>query len=310
MSLADLAQNGVLTDPMPHAEFMTFVVRPHDVRAEAVADALGRIANVEKSIRQKDGTAGLTITTGFSATAWPLLFPEAPMPKELHAFIERRDGDRHFPSTPGDIFCMVKSRRLDLNFQAAKWLAIAFAPIADLVDDTRAFGYLDGRDLIDFVDGTENPTGELRAAAVLVDALEPEHRGGSYLVVQRYADRQAQWDALTTEEQEGVIGRTKMDDLEFADDAKKPFAHNVKAKVEIDGVERKMYRQNRAFGNAIEHGTMFVGFAASASVIETSLEQMITADAAGNYDKLLDFVDPQTGTNYFVPAAAFLDEFG
>lgn len=104
-----------------------------------------------------------------------------------------------------------------------------------------------------------------------------------------------------------MIGRTKFDDIEISDDKKQPFAHNVRSKVvDENGEEVKMYRQNRAFGNALEHGTVFVGFTADADVIRTSLRQMIIADADGNYDHLLDFVDARSGAAYFVPPLALI----
>ena len=227
------------------------------------------------------------------------------MPEGLTAFEAMSDGDRSFPSTPGDLFVMVKSSRIDLALEVGKYLILGFAPIADCVEDQRGFKYLDDRDLINFVDGTENPRGTERVAAVLVPS--GTYAGGTHLLIQTYLDRQAAWNALTIEDQEGVIGRTKFDDIEIPDAEKKPFAHNVKSKVEIDGTEIKMFRQNRAIGTAKEHGTMFVGFAAEASTLTTSLRQMITADADGNYDHLLDFVTATTGAMYFVPPQAFLD---
>lgn len=309
-----LAQPGVLSDPTPFAEYLTFVLHDHVLHndvlhgdepvSDQVAAAFAMVGNATKSIGQKDTTAGLSATVGFSARAWPRLFPGTGLPAGLAPFPELKDGDRHFPTTPGDIFVMVKSTRIDLNLQVAKYLMAGFAPIAELTDDVQGYKYLDDRDPIDFVDGTENPAGRERADAVLVG--DGEYAGGSYLVVQRYVDRVEAWNALTTEEQEGVIGRTKMDDIEIADDEKKPFAHNVKSKVAVDGTEIKMYRQNRAFGTALKHGTMFIGFAGSAEVVLTSLRQMILADDEGNYDHLLDFVDTETGSAYFVPPAAFI----
>lgn len=306
MSLARLAQPGSISDPTAFAEYLTFVVREGDVSPDAVAAALAMVHNATTSIRQKDPAGNVSSTVGFSARAWPLLFPDSALPAGLVPFEEMRDGPRHFPATPGDIFVMVKAGRVDYALQVAKYVVKGFAPIADPVEDTRGFRYLDDRDLIDFVDGTENPRGQDRAEAVLV--ADGAYAGGAFLVVQRYVDRQAEWDAQTTEAQEGVIGRTKMDDIEIADADKQPYAHNVRSKVTLDGVEVPMYRQNRAFGTALSHGTMFVGFAASLSTITTSLRQMITADADGAYDHLLDFVEAQTGAAYFVPPQAFLDD--
>jgi putative iron-dependent peroxidase len=59
----------------------------------------------------------------------------------------------------------------------------------------------------------------------------------------------------------------------------------------------------------MEHGTMFVGFARSPEVVATSLQQMITADDNGDYDRLLDFIVAKTGTNYFVPPQTLIDQF-
>lgn len=217
-----------------------------------------------------------------------------------------RNGDRFFPSTDGDIFFMIKSSRLDLNIQTAKYLIKFFSTIATTIEDIQGYKYLDDRDLIDFVDGTENPKGDERYNAILMN--DGIYKGGSFLTVQKYIDKQDKWDSLSTEDQEHTIGRTKMDDIEISDDKKKPYAHNVKGKLIINGNEIKMLRQNRAFGNALEHGTMFIGFIANPDNMVATLKQMITADEFGNYDKLLDFVVAKTGSNYFVPPQSFLDE--
>lgn len=306
--LIALAQPGVLSDPTTHAEFLTFTLKDQWLNVEEINEALSQLPGIEKSIRQKDSNAGLSVTMGFSANSWPILFPDVALPKELHPFPALADGGRTFPSTPGDIFLMIKSERKDLNFQVAKHMAGALKHIADLSEDIQGYKYLDNRNMIDFVDGTENPVSDERAEAVLVSEGSDTEVGGSYLVVQRYVDRQEDWDALATEQQERVVGRTKMDDIELSDEEKPASAHNAKSKVEIDGEEIKMFRQNRPYGNAIEHGTMFVGFAASVSTIETSLSQMIHADENGDYDHLLNFVEAQTGCNYFVPSQRFLDE--
>jgi len=306
MDLVYKTQEGLLSDPTPFVEYLTLELNQDHFEMEKVASIIDKFSKISKSIGQKDTTAIMTITIGFSSNGWTSLFPKEPLPNELHPFIELRSGDRCFPSTPGDIFIMVKSMRMDLNYQASKYILSTFKPIANVTQDIQGYKYLDNRDLIDFVDGTENPKNIERAEAVIIDS-EP-YAGGSYLIVQQYFDKQKKWDAVTTEYQEGVIGRTKMDDVEIADEKKKPYAHNVKAKVEVDGKEVKMLRQNRPFGNAMEHGTMFIGFAKTANVIETSLKQMIEPGESGHYDKLLDFVTAKTGTLYFVPPQHFLDE--
>lgn len=302
------AQSGVLSDPTTFAEYLTFVLL-EDIQADAFAVIADNIINIRKSIGQKDPSAGMSMTLGISHNGWKRLLPDRVQPRGLVPFEAMHNGDRTFPSTPGDVFCMIKSERMDLNFQAAKYLALSLRGVAELTEDIQGFKYLDNRDMIDFVDGTENPVNEERNQSVLVAGEQPGYSGGSYLTVQVYLDRQEQWDAQSTEYQEQVVGRTKMDDIELDDETKPAWAHNAKSKVEEDGQEIKMYRQNRPFGNAIEHGTVFIGFARTPEVVATSLKQMITADENGNYDRLLDFVDAKTGTNYFVPPQTLLEEF-
>ncbi|VAW02561.1 Predicted dye-decolorizing peroxidase (DyP), YfeX-like subgroup [hydrothermal vent metagenome] len=302
------AQPGVLSDPTTFAEYLTFTL-VETPPADAFSQAAESIVGIEKSIRQKDPVSNLTMTLGVSHNGWKRLLADHEMPRELGLFQTMSDGDRTFPSTAGDLFCMIKSERMDLNYQAAKYLKQALSGVAELIEDIQGFKYLDNRDMIDFVDGTENPFGDERAEAVLVGDEQPSISGGSYLTVQRYVDREELWDAQTTEDQEKTVGRTKMDNVELDDDVKPAWAHNEKSKVEEDGEEVPMFRQNRPFGNAMEHGTMFVGFARSPEVLTTALRQMITADENGDYDRLLDFVEAVTGTNYFVPSRTFLEQF-
>lgn len=307
-NIAELAQAGALSNPSTFAEYLTFVLS-ENADTESLQDAFSQIAGIEKSIAQKDLTANLNITVAVSKKAWPVVFPDVVMPKHLTTFTEMKDGERQFPSTAGDVFFMIKSERMDLNYQAAKYLLNAFRACADLAEDIQGFKYLDNRDLIDFVDGTENPKNTARINAVLVQDDEAIHHGGSYLTVQRYVDRELKWESQSTDYQEKVIGRTKLDNIELDDETKPVWAHNNKSKVIIDDEEIKMLRQNRPFGNALEHGTMFIGFAADSNVIETSLRQMIYADNDGYYDRLLDFVDAKSGANYFVLSQTLLDSF-
>ena len=307
-NITQCAQVGVLSDPSTFAEYLTFVLKS-TADTDSVQDALSQVVGIEKSISQKDPSANLNITVAVSKSAWPLVIPDIAAPIHLTTFPDMQDGSRHFPSTEGDIFLIIKSERIDLNFQAAKYLLTAFRDCADLVEDIQGFKYLDNRDLIDFVDGTENPKNQARINAVLVQDDEEIHTGGSYLTVQRYVDKELEWRKQPQEYQEQVIGRTKFDNIELDDDAKPAWAHNAKSKVIIDDKEIKMLRQNRPFGNALEHGTMFIGFAADSNVIDISLRQMIFVDDNGDYDRLLDFVDAKSGANYFVLSQAVLDLF-
>jgi putative iron-dependent peroxidase len=177
------------------------------------------------------------------------------------------------------------------------------------VDEVQGFRYFDDRDLIGFVDGTENPRGETAIDAVLVGEEDAAFAGGSYVIVQKYLHDLAAWNALSTEAQERIIGRTKLSDIELDDSIKPTSAHNALTTIVEGGREIKILRDNMPFGRAAmgEFGTYFIGYSRSPSTIEQMLENMFIGRPPGNYDRLLDFSRAVTGNLFFVPTATFLE---
>ncbi|MBQ6641820.1 MAG: Dyp-type peroxidase, partial [Saccharopolyspora sp.] len=181
---------------------------------------------------------------------------------------------------------------------------------ATVVDEVHGFKYWDQRDLLGFVDGTENPSGGAARAAVTVTAeQDPAFEGSSYVVVQKYLHDTGAWNALSTEEQERVIGRTKLDDIELDDAAKPPNSHIAVNTVNgPDGEELQIVRDNMPFGRvgSSEFGTYFIGYASDPAVIETMLDKMFVGSGPGTHDRILDFSTAVTGSLFVVPTADFL----
>jgi putative iron-dependent peroxidase len=179
-----------------------------------------------------------------------------------------------------------------------------------VADEVHGFNYFDERDLLGFVDGTENPSGTAAVDAAIIGDEEPAYAGGSYVIVQKYLHNLDTWNALPVEEQEKVIGRTKLDDIELSDDVKPSRAHNALTTIETDGEEIKILRDNMVFGavGAREFGTYFIGYARSPATTEQMLENMFVGSPPGNYDRILDFSRAVTGSLFFVPAQPLLDD--
>ena len=200
---------------------------------------------------------------------------------------------------------------MDLCWELASLVVGRLAGAATVVDEVHGFKYFDERDLLGFVDGTENPTGSAADAAVTIGAEDPAFAGGSYVIVQKYLHDMAAWEALTVEDQERVIGRAKLSNVEMDDDVKPSNSHvALNTIVEPDGTQRQILRENMPFGSlgTGEFGTYFIGYAATPSVTELMLEHMFLGDPPGNYDRILDFSTAVTGTLFFVPTADFLDD--
>ena len=68
-------------------------------------------------------------------------------------------------STPGDLLFHIRAQRLDLCFELAARIVDRLRGAATVVDEVHGFKYYDRRDLLGFVDGTENPIGGHAAKA-------------------------------------------------------------------------------------------------------------------------------------------------
>ena len=292
---------------------MFLVVRVNDGEAScnAVRDFCADAAAFRRAVGFRDTTAQLSCIIGFGSDAWDRLFG-APRPKELHPFREIR-GVHHAVSTPGDILLHIRASRMDMCFELATQITSRLGDAVSIVDEVHGFKYFDDRDLLGFVDGTENPEGDDAAAATLIGAEDATFAGGSYVIVQKYLHDLGKWNAVPVEMQEKMIGRAKLSDIEQKDSEKASYAHNVLTSiVDENGNSLEILRDNMPFGDIGkgEFGTYFIGYAKSPSTTEKMLENMFVGSPPGNYDRLLDFSRAVTGTLFFVPSATFLDDVG
>jgi porphyrinogen peroxidase len=295
----------------PLTEAAIFLVLTVDPGAEdAVRDVLADVTGLKRSVGFRIPEGELSCVVGIGSELWDRLFGQ-PRPDGLHPF-PGFAGARHAAvATEGDLLFHLRAHRLDLCFELAQRLMERFAGYAHVVDEVHGFRSFDERDLLGFVDGTENPEGAAALAAVVIGDADPAFAGGSYVVVQKYLHDLAAWDALAIEEQERAMGRTKLSDLELADDVKPANSHvALTTIVDEDGEEHQIVRFNMPFGSvgAGEFGTYFIGYARSPDVIEQMLTNMFVGKPPGNHDRILDFSTAVTGNLFFVPTIDFLDD--
>ena len=271
----------------------------------------GDLAALLRAVEFRDLEAGLSCVVAFGSDAWDRLFGP-PRQAELHVFREIRAGARHAVSTPGDVMFHIRAKRMDLCFELAMQIMARLGDSVSPVDEVHGFRYFDDRDLMGFVDGTENPRGDAAIDAVTIGGEDAAFAGGSYVIVQKYLHNLDAWNALSTEAQERIIGRTKQSDIELDDSIKPTSAHNALTTIVENGKEIKILRDNMPFGQAAqgEFGTYFIGYSRSPRTIEQMLENMFVGRPPGNYDRLLDFSRAVTGNLFFAPSVTFLEAVG
>jgi porphyrinogen peroxidase len=290
------------------AIFLVVTVNPGPENRAILRSFCGDLSALLRAVGFRDIEAGLSCVLGFGSEVWDRLFGP-PRPAELHPFREIRSGPRHAVSTPGDLLFHIRAKRMDLCFELATQIMASIGDAVTTVDEVHGFRYFDERDLLGFVDGTENPTGQAAIDAVVIGDEDPGFAGGSYVIVQKYLHDLKGWNGLSTEAQERIIGRMKLSDVELDDSVKPTSAHNALTTIVEGGTEIKIVRDNMPFGQAGqgEFGTYFIGYSRSPSTIEKMLENMFIGRPPGNYDRLLDFSRAVTGNLFFVPSLTFLE---
>jgi putative iron-dependent peroxidase len=293
----------------PAAIFLVVTVNDGPQHADAVRGVCADLAGLLRSVGFRDLEGRLSCVMAFGSDAWDRLFSGSSRPKELHSFREIR-GRHHAVATPGDILFHIRAMRMDLCFELAAQIMARLDGAVAVVDEVYGFKYFDDRDLLGFVDGTENPVDQAAVDAAIIGEEDAAFAGGSYAIVQKYLHDLKAWNAVPVEQQEKIIGRTKLNDIELDDATKPTSAHNALTTIEENGEELQIVRAGTPFGEVGkgEFGTYFIAYARSPRRIEQMLENMFVGRPPGNYDRLLDFSRPVTGTLFFVPTATFLED--
>ncbi len=297
----------VLSPLTAAAIFLVVTINPGG--EDAVRDLLGDVAALERSVGFRLPEGKLACVVGIGSAAWDRLFA-GPRPAELHPFRELTGARYRAPATPGDLLFHIRANQMDLCFEFISQVMNRLAGWVTVCDEVHGFRYFDERDLIGFVDGTENPTGPAAEAAAIIGDEHQDFAGGSYVIIQKYLHNLETWNRLPIEEQEKVIGRSKLSDIEMPDDVKPSNSHvALNTIIDPDGTQRQILRANMPFGtpSRAEFGTYYIAYAASPSVTEQMLVNMFVGNPPGNYDRILDFSTALTGCLFFVPSADFLD---
>jgi porphyrinogen peroxidase len=305
--MALVESQAVLAPITEAAIFLVLTVDPG--REDDVRDLLPDVSGLQRSVGFRLPEGELTCVAGIGSALWDRMFG-APRPAGLHPFRELVGPARTAVSTPGDLLFHLRAHRLDLCFELAQRLMDRARPFTRVVDEVHGFRSFDERDLLGFVDGTESLAGA-RPEDVVIGDEDPAFAGGSYAIVQKYVHDLEGWDRLTVEQQERVIGRTKLSDIELPDDVKPADSHVALTTITgPDGEERRIVRYNMPFGRvgSAEFGTYFMGYARTPEVTEQMLSNMFLGDPPGSYDRILDVSVPLTGCLFFAPSAAFLDD--
>lgn len=298
-------QFGICAEPNLHGTYLLF--NALDDKNQFIRQALSRIPAMLDHYADRFSEANLNGVVAIGANYWDELCPER-RPKLLSSFPTMQNEDRIAPATSGDIYIEIRSDRADVNHIVSAKVVELLGESVELIEQTRAFRYLDGRDLTGFVDGTENPQGQHRRTVALVqEQADPEFAAGSYLHIQRYRHNMKLWNMLKEKAQEDVFGRTKVENVEYKSEDKPLTAHTKRTALkDDDGNSIEILRQSMPYGDMKTQGLFFVSYCHSPEPFTIMLKSMIHGDGDGNFDHMLKYTEAQTGVAFFAPSLNFL----
>jgi porphyrinogen peroxidase len=251
---------------------------------------------------------GVNLVVGFRPELWRGVSAET-IPAALSGFNAPMTGADGYvmPATQADLWFWIAGASYDVVFDTAREAIARLAKVATVKSELEGWSYRHSRDLTGFEDGTENPSLMIAPDIATIPESAPG-AGGSVLLYQQWEHNADAWASLPQDAQERVIGRTKPDSIEFAEDVMPDDSHVSRTTVEENGEERKIFRRNTAYGNALLHGTVFVGFSADQWRLDEMLKRMAGV-GDGVRDALTRYTKPLTGAYYFVPSLQELRRF-
>src|SRR5438034_1203416 len=253
------------------------------------------------SLREPRTTmGGVNLVAGFRPELWREVAPDD-APAGLEGFTEDVTGVDGFvmPATQCDAVLWLSGSAYDVIFDVARNAIAELRELASIAEETSSWPYRHDRDLTGFIDGSENPS-LIDAPDVAVIPEGSPGAGGTILLLQKWAHEAAAWESLPDDDQERVVGRTKLDSIELED---KPSDSHV-ASTDQDTFG-KIFRRNMPYGTVTDHGTMFVGFCSEQRPLSAMLESMAGL-AGGVRDALTRYTRPLTGAYYFIPSTEAL----
>ena len=294
------AQAGICAEPNLHALYLMFN-RTGD--ATELAARLAKLPVLWDAVSADFPEAGFSGLVAVGADGWDAIYPMA-RPPQFRPFMAQEANGQQAPNTPFDLFVQLRADRVDVLHHAGQRVMALLAGLVELAEEVNGFRNLDCRDLTGFVDGTENPQDAHRAEVALLEG--GEFAGGSYLHVQRWVHALCDWEKLALKEQEDIIGRTKVDNIEY-ESADKPLTSHIK-RVNLKtpkGESMEILRQSMPWGTMREQGLYFISCCHTPQHFNAMLASMYKGEGS-HFDHLLRFTRAVTGAAFFAPSIDFL----
>jgi len=296
-------QTAVCAEPNLHGVFLLFNV--FDGQELAVRNQLAKVVSALDVVADQFSEAMLNHLIAIGADFWSKL--AVPASPDFPSWSELGQVTHPIPSSTFDLLVHVRSDRFDVLFIAIQQVMKLLHGQAELVEQWFAFRYLDGRDLSGFYDTPDNPKGRSKRKAALIDDSGGMLAGGSYLLLLRHSFDAQGWSKLNLQEQQDLMGRTKLDGKLLPSAQRWTDSRADRASLEPLGHRLRLLWQNMPTADGKRQGLLALGCSAEPNDLLQYLQARL-GDAQG-YDLTLDFWPIEQGALFFAPSLNMLEKW-
>jgi len=263
---------------------------------------------IKQAITNSLQTDKVDVVLSFGKQAWQILQPSwAPATLESFTTIYGQQGHKAI-STQTDLFFWLQGHDIGEVFDQAMQIQNAMLTTAKLMLEQRGFDYHHNLDLIGFEDGTANPkTDKFKWDAAVIPTGQIGE-GGSLVLSQKWVHDMIKWNQVPVHCQEGIVGRTKDENIELEGDAMPSDSHISRTDLKVDGVPMKIYRRSAPFGTLQEKGLLFLAFAKERIRFSAQLESMYGLTEDKKIDQLINYSTAVSSSYWFAPSVEDLED--
>lgn len=293
MAQPQRAQTGVCAEASLHGLLLLLNVTSE--QPDKVRRRLAEFPEFAERFEARFSEALLSTVLAIGEPYWDVLSPDS-RPDGLKALPEFSKSEHSLPITPFDLAIVIRSDRFDANYAAGLELLQWLGDLVELAEEYAPFRFLDGRDLFGFKYTNEHVAGPRRRELALINAeQDPEFAGGSFLWVQLSKLARPKFQQLTVAEQEKIMGRER---------ANARLMKTAKA-THAEKTDGELWRLHMPFGSLQRPHELSLLFAADIEMLDRWMRKRFEADEEGATDPLLEFIQLEHCSAYFVPALSW-----
>jgi Dyp-type peroxidase family len=290
-----------------YAIYCTYYLKEYNLKNHKIWQGLAR--EIDFICSKNEFNSSVTLGVGFELwTTWS---------KELGYKLPVGMGNKNkleeykqiFGNSGGDLWFHIKSNDKDKTDELIQLIEKAIKPIIKpsqsvIISAQKRYGgkVLGGR----FTDGLINPAdAEDLSQRTVIGENDPAHKGGAFMISQKFVHDWDKLGAMSELEKEDMIGRNKDDRIIPMKDES---SHIKRVRqLNSDRINFRLLRQALPFGHKTENkanetGIFFAGYTKTTNALDQLLDGIAGSKKGFIQDKLFSTTHSEVGTYWYIPS--------